>query len=251
MYNYPLLSIPPQTIAEQLIRELPYTEQPAHRGAAIGFANLSLTELIALTLNLPDLSTAQHLLTTHPHLPNITMPELMHLKGVGPHRAAQFLASIELGRRLYLTTTTTYPRPQISCPSDAYHLLYTEMAPLQQEHFQVILLDTQAQVIDKATIYIGTVNSTLIRAAEVLLPAIRAQAPQIILAHNHPSGNPHPSPEDIQVTQQIVNAARLLDIMIVDHIIVGHPYPRFISLREQNRVQFNHQNQPTRATSVN
>ena len=109
----------------------------------------------------------------------------------------------------------------IRSPQDAADLIQYEMGALEQEHFRVLLLDTRNQVIQQRDIYRGSLNASMIRIGEVFRDAIRANAAAIILAHNHPSGDPSPSPEDVAVTRAIVEAGRLLDIEVLDHLVIG------------------------------
>ncbi len=149
------------------------------------------------------------------------------IRGLGVAKAAQVLAAIELGRRAVSHSTTD--RPLIQNAADAADLL-SDMMALTQEHVRVILLDSGRRVIATPTIYIGTVNASVLRVSEIFREAIARNSPALVLAHNHPSGDPAPSPEDIEMTRVLDAAARLLDIALVDHIILGHQ--RWESLRE-------------------
>lgn len=121
--------------------------------------------------------------------------------------------------------------PHIGCPQDIYNLLAPEMSGLPQEQMRVLLLNARNRVIDQRVIYQGTINSSLIRPAEVFRPAIIEAAANIIIAHNHPSGDPTPSPEDVSVTRDIAAAGRLLDIELLDHLVIAGA--RFASLKEK------------------
>jgi len=122
-------------------------------------------------------------------------------------------------------------RPQIKSPADVANLLLLEMGHLDQEHLRTVLLDTKNRVQQIATIYIGSVNSAQVRIGEIFRDAIRRNSAALIVAHNHPSGDPTPSPEDILVTRQIVEAGKLLDIDVLDHLILGNN--RYVSLKER------------------
>ena len=122
---------------------------------------------------------------------------------------------------------------QIKSPVDAANLVMPEMAYLDHEQMRILVLDTKNQVVENISRYQGTVNSSVLRAAEVYRPAIIRNCPGVIICHNHPSGDPTPSPEDIAVTEQLVQAGRQLDIELVDHLIIGNQ--RFISLKERMR----------------
>ena len=121
--------------------------------------------------------------------------------------------------------------PTISCPQDVYSLLGPELKALAQEQLRVLLLNTRNQVVGQRTVYQGTVNSSAVRPAEVLRAAVIENAPSIIVSHNHPSGDPTPSPEDVSVTRDLVAAGKLLDIELLDHIVIAGS--RFVSLKEK------------------
>ena len=122
-------------------------------------------------------------------------------------------------------------RPQVRSPADAAGLLMAEMGLLEKEHLRALLLDTKNHVLGSPTIYVGSVNTTLIRVAEIFQAAIKVNCAGIIVAHNHPSGDPTPSPEDVAVTERIVSAGKLLDIEVLDHLVIGHQ--RYVSLKER------------------
>ena len=121
--------------------------------------------------------------------------------------------------------------PVISCPDDVRRLLGPEMAPLAQEQLRVLLLNTKNQVMGQRVIYQGNVNSSMIRPAEVLRPAVIEAVPSIIVSHNHPSTDPTPSPEDVACTRELAQAGKLLGIELLDHIVIGGD--RFVSLKER------------------
>jgi len=162
-------------------------------------------------------------------LARANLSELCQEKGLGLAKACQLKAAMELGRRLLISSPDE--RPQVRSPEDAANLILLEMAFLAQEHLRVILLDTKNHVQSIPTVYVGNVNTALIRVSEVFREAVRCNAPSLIVAHNHPSGDPTPSPEDVQVTEQIVQAGKLLDIDVLDHLIIGHQ--RYVSLKER------------------
>ena len=121
--------------------------------------------------------------------------------------------------------------PAINCPEDVRRLLGPEMAPLAQEQLRVLLLNTKNQVLGQRVVYQGNVNSSIVRPAEVLRPAVMEAVPSIIISHNHPSGDPTPSPEDAAITRELVQAGKLLGIELLDHIVIGGE--RFVSLKER------------------
>ena len=121
--------------------------------------------------------------------------------------------------------------PVISCPDDVRRLLGPEMAPLAQEQLRVLLLDTKNHVVGQRVIYQGNVSSAIVRTAEVFRPAVMEAVPSIIVSHNHPSQDPTPSPEDAALTRELVQAGKLLDIELLDHVVIGGE--RFVSLKER------------------
>ena len=122
--------------------------------------------------------------------------------------------------------------PSIGCPADVYSLLGPEMSPLAQEQLRVLLLNTKNQVVGQRVIYQGNVNSSMIRPAEVLRPAVVQAVPNIIVCHNHPSQDPTPSPEDAAITRNLVKAGKLLGVELHDHVVIGGK--RYVSLKERN-----------------
>ena len=121
--------------------------------------------------------------------------------------------------------------PSINCPQDVHNLLGPEMSVLAQEQLRVLLLDTRNHVLGQRVVYQGNVNSSVIRPAEVFRPAIIESAPSIIISHNHPSGDPTPSPEDVSITRELVQAGKLLGIDLLDHVVIGGD--RWVSLKER------------------
>lgn len=213
----------------RLIRELPLSQQPAERLAK--GCKLSITELLAVVLNTPDaLDLAQELITKYSisELPLLTLSELQSLSGIGPVRAKQLVAAIELGSRLI---NHIEKRPRVLKPVDVAKLLMPKMRHLQEEHFVVLLLNMKNKLLLEDWLYKGTLNSSILRVAEIYHQAVRHKAAAIIIAHNHPSGDPTPSPEDIDATHSIRQAGALLDIELLDHVIVGHS--RWFSLKER------------------
>jgi DNA repair protein RadC len=175
---------------------------------------------------------AEKLLARHDGLPGLaqaTIQELCQDKGVGEAKAIQVKAALELGRRLLVAAP--HERPQIRQPADAANLLMAEMSLLAQEHLRTVLLDSRNRVISIPTIYVGSLNAASVRVGEVFREAIRASSAAMIVVHNHPSGDPTPSPEDVQVTRQIVEAGSLLNIDVLDHLIIGRQ--RFVSMKER------------------
>lgn len=219
------------------MHDVPASERPRERLLRHGAQALSEPELLAILLrvgstgeNVLNLST--RLLSEFGGLAGLiraSTSDLVRVRGVSDAKVAQLKAALELGRRALLASPDA--RPQITSPQDAANLLMLDMSALEQEHLRVILLDTKNKVMRTPTVYVGNVNSSIIRVGEVFREAVRDNATSLIVAHNHPSGDPTPSPEDVQVTRTIVSGGALLGIDVLDHIVIGHQ--RFVSLKER------------------
>lgn len=220
-----------------MIRDLADHDRPRERLIKVGAEVLSTAELLAIVLRNGSqgesvLRLAERLLVEFDNLPGLsraTITELMAIHGVGEAKAAEIKAALEIGRRL--VASAPEERPRVSSPDDAFHLLKSEMMFLEQEQLRLILLDTRNRVLRTLTVYVGSLNTSVIRVGELFRAAIRDNAAAFIVAHNHPSGDPSPSPEDITVTRQIVQAGKLLDVDVLDHIVIGHN--RFVSLKQR------------------
>jgi DNA repair protein RadC len=217
------------------VREMPSHERPRERLQHFGPQALSLAELLAIILRTGThgdnaLELANKLLARYGGLPGLVRADFRELcaqHGMGEAKSAQVKAALEIGRRL--GTLQVDARYKISTPAEAANLVMLDLAYLDTEQMRILLLDTKSQLVEKVSLYQGTANSSVLRAAEVFRPAILRNCPGLILCHNHPSGDPTPSPEDIEATLQLVEAGRILDIELVDHIIIGHQ--RFVSLK--------------------
>jgi DNA repair protein RadC len=214
------------------IRALPASERPLARLQQHGPGALSAAELLALILQAESLDLAQRLLldlSGWAGLQRAALAELQRVTGVGPVRAAQLKAALEIGRRLLATAGDE--RLQITQPADAARFLMLEMASLEQEHLRVLCLDTNNRLQKLQTVYIGSVNATPIRVGELFREPVRLNSTAIIVCHNHPSGDLGPSPGDLAVTRAIVQAGALLDIEALDHLIIGRGH--WMSMRER------------------
>lgn len=219
----------------KLVRDLPPTDQPDYRFRMVGKTAVSSAELLAVILGTPDaLDLAGEILSssrTLDGLARMTTKEMERFRGVGEKKALQLQAAIELGRRAFLAASKPEELPKVTCPADAANFLIPQMMHLEQEHLVVMTLNTRNCVVGTNTIYKGSVNSSVVRLAEIFRPAIRDNCPAIIVAHNHPSGDPSPSPEDVNVTRQLVQMGKQLDISVLDHVIIGRG--RYVSLKER------------------
>lgn len=219
------------------IKEMPTGEQPRERLRDYGPAALSDAELLAILLRvgvtgINVLQLSQQLLVQRggwAGLMRTDYADLCKHHGLGEAKAATLKAALEIGRRLLLTSQEE--RFQIRSPADAANLLMVEMGHLDQEHLRTVLLDTKNRVQVISTVYIGSLNSALIRVGEVFKDAVRRNSAALIVVHNHPSGDPTPSSEDVLVTRQLIEAGKLLDIDVLDHLVIGQG--RFVSMRER------------------
>jgi len=212
---------------------LPLSEQPSTRLEFSGAEALSTIELLTLFIGgRKGQEVATRLLTETGdlrRLTNLSKTELQSFAGIGTKTAARLKAILELGKRIFYATPGE--KVQIHSAADVADLLMMEMQLLEKEELRVVLLNTKNVVQDIVTVYIGSLNTAVVRIAEVFRPAIRANSASIIVVHNHPSSDPSPSPEDVRVTERIVETGRLLNIELLDHIVIGGN--RFVSLKER------------------
>ena len=219
------------------IMDLDSSERPRERLARLGPQALSQAELLAILLRtgVPGenaVQVGQRLLQTFGGLSGLhraSVDELCAQHGLKEAKATQIKAAIELGRRMMLEAPDE--KPAIHSPADAAALVQYEMSALEQEELRVLLLDTRNRVQDIVTVYRGSLNSSQVRVGELFRAAIRRNAAAIIVVHNHPSGDPAPSPDDIAVTRAIVQSGKLLDVEVLDHLVIGHG--RYVSLKER------------------
>jgi DNA repair protein RadC len=219
------------------IRELPADERPRERLALRGPAGLSAAELIALVwgsgaAGRSSVDIAADALARFEGLTALaraTDVELASVPGIGPARAAQLTAAFELGRRLLADWPAG--RWTIRAPRDVADRLILQMGRLEREELRVILLDAKNHVLRVTTTYVGNVSASLVRVGELFRDAVRVDAAGVILVHNHPSGDPTPSPDDLHLTAEALAAGRLLDIDLLDHLVIGHD--AWVSLRDR------------------
>ncbi len=219
------------------ITDLHESDRPRERLEQLGPQALSNAELIAILVRVGvkgenAVSVGQRLLKKFGGLSGLhraPFAELKNQHGIGEAKASQIKAAIELGRRL--TLESPEERPTINSPADAAALVAYEMSAFEQEHLRVILLDRRNRVLETVEIYKGSVNSSQVRVGEIFKEAIRKNAPALIVIHNHPSGDPTPSPDDVAVTRAIVQAGKMLDVDVLDHMVIGQG--RWVSLKER------------------
>ncbi|OYT73104.1 MAG: hypothetical protein CFK49_09075 [Armatimonadetes bacterium JP3_11] len=219
------------------IRELPPEERPREKLAHWGASSLREHELLAIllrtgTTHMSALQLAQYLLHKFGGVRGVmhaSVQELAHIKGMGLAKATQIAAAMELGRRVALSQF--HERPQIRSPEDVYQLIHMQLLGERREHFLAVMLDTKNRVLRTETISIGTLDSSLVHPREVYRVVIREGAASWIAVHNHPSGDPTPSPEDIAITRRLKDAGELLGVELLDHLILGDG--NYTSLREK------------------
>ena len=216
------------------ILDLPSDERPRERLLRAGPAALSNAELIAILLRTgmkgeSALDIAARLLADQglDGLQRLDADLLAGERGLGPAKAAQIKAALELGVRL--SALQPDQRPRINGPEVVVALLATEMAALEVEELRILVLNAKNEVLATHNAYIGSVNRTQVRIGEMLRPAVARNAFGIIAVHNHPSGDPAPSPDDLVMTKQLVEAGKLLDVRVLDHVIIGE-HGRWVSM---------------------
>jgi DNA repair protein RadC len=219
------------------IREMPEHEKPRERLRDYGPEALSDGELLAILLRVGSVGInavqlSQQLLREFGGwrgLQRAGFHDLLGRHGVGEAKIAQLKAALEIGRRLALLGGED--RVQIKSPADVAALMQVEMSHLDQEHLRAICVNTKNHVQKIQTVYIGSLNASMVRVGEVFREAIKLNSAALIVVHNHPSGDPTPSAEDVLVTRQIVDAGKLLDIDVLDHLVIGQG--RYVSMRER------------------
>jgi len=228
-----------QTLTRFTIKDLPPDERPRERLYKSGPDVLKTSELIAIiirqgTHGKTALQAAEELLNKFSgnlsRIAGSTLRELSSgIDGIGPVKAAQLIASFELGKRI--AGYSEVEKPSIHTPSDVARLLMNEMRYYKKEVFKVLLLDTKNRLIKIETISSGILDASLVHPREVFYAAIQEMASSIILVHNHPSGNIIPSAQDIEITKTIIEAGKIMNIEVIDHIIIGEG--KFLSLKEK------------------
>ena len=213
------------------LKLLPIKETPAYRVAA-NPDDCNLAELLAVIIGGSDqLEVAERVIGKFGTVKGLALAhpdEIASLQGVGKQTALRIKAAITLGRKILQPEEE---RTTIHSPGDAAAILSPILAHRDQEYLVVLVLDTRNRVVDTVEIYRGSLNSSMVRVAELFKPAIQRNAAAIILSHNHPSGDPTPSPEDVSLTRTVVQAGKLMDIECLDHLIIGTG--RFVSLKEK------------------
>ncbi len=209
------------------VHDLPLSERPRERLLKLGTEALSVQELLALVLGRGTkgesvVLTAQKLLSNFGNLKNIasaTVEELTQIKGIGLAKATQLKAALELGRRLEEQSTDTN-KLTVRSPEDAVKAVRNKLKGKKREHFIALSLDTRNHLIGIHTISIGSLDSSIVHPREVFKEAITSSAASVIFVHNHPSGDPTPSDDDIKLTKRLVDVGEIMGIEVLDHIII-------------------------------
>jgi len=209
------------------IKDLPLEERPREKLRQQGAEALSNAELLALLLrtgskNESAVQLAARLLTLSGSLralPDLSLEEMEQICGLGSAKAVMIKAALELGQRL--ATTPREEAESISNPQLAARLFMEELRYKKKEHFKVLLLNTKNHVLSREEISVGSLNASIVHPREIFNAPLRKSAASIILVHNHPSGDPSPSQEDLEVTRRLADAGQILGIAVRDHIIIG------------------------------
>lgn len=223
------------------IKKMPENERPREKLMRYGSKTLSNSELIAILIRTGSkkqsaLELANILLSHHEKgirfLANCTVEELSKIKGIGKSKACQIIAAVELGNRL--SRSSLEIKRRIKSPKDVTDMFINDMRFLEKEHFKVVFLNTKNEIITFETISIGSLNASIVHPREVFNRAIKKSSASIILLHNHPSGNPEPSKEDINITKRLAEAGHIIGIEVLDHIIIGDG--SYYSLKENSLI---------------
>jgi DNA repair protein RadC len=222
------------------IHDIPEAERPVERLVRNGPESLSNAELLGIILRTGTkeenvVNLCSRILSEYniKQLSLANISRLMEIHGIGKVKAAQITAVFELSRRL--ETFAEEPKKKISSPKDVYSLMYPRMREQKKEKFIMLYLDTKNQVLKEEVVSIGSLNSSIVHPREVFKSALMESSASVIMIHNHPSGDPSPSKEDVMVTQKMVEGGKLLGIEVLDHIIIGDG--RYISLKDEGFVK--------------
>ncbi|MFO7951994.1 MAG: DNA repair protein RadC [Bacillota bacterium] len=223
--------------ASIMIRDLPLEERPREKLKALGESALSNAELLAILLRSGNKNESAVQLATKiiskggglRNLPQLSLEDLQENKGIGPDKAVMIKAALELGSRL--ATTPREENCSIKTPGQAAGLFMEELRYKKKEYFKILLLNTKNHVISREEISVGSLSASIVHPREIFTLPLRKSAASVILFHNHPSGDPAPSQEDLEVTRRLVDAGNILGIAVRDHIIIGDGC--FFSFREK------------------
>jgi DNA repair protein RadC len=222
------------------IQDIPEQERPRERLIRNGPESLSNAELLGIVLRTGSrkenvISLCNQIFSQYnlKQLSLANVSRLMQVHGVGEAKAAQIAAVFELARRL--ETFVDEPKRKICSPKDVYALMYPKMREQKKEKFVTLCLDTKNQVLKEDVISVGSLNASIVHPREVFKAALMESSASVIMIHNHPSGDPSPSKEDIMVTEKLIEGGKLLGIDVLDHIIIGDG--RYVSLKDEGFVK--------------
>ena len=222
------------------IKDLPPEERPREKMKESGPGSLSSAELLAILLRTGYkdenvIRLAERLITEAGGLrllPDLTLEELQKIKGIGLAKAVQVKAALELGIRL--SKSFRPEKPAFTSPDDVARLFMEDMRYLKKEYFKILLLNVKNQLISMEEISVGSLNASIVHPREIFILPVKKSAASIILVHNHPSGDPTPSREDLEITERLVKAGELLGIKVLDHVIIGEG--KHLSLKEKGLI---------------
>ncbi len=227
-------------VAKVRIHDLPEEERPRERLVRNGPESLSNAELLAIILRTGSraenvVSMSSRILSEYSikQLSLANIKRLMQIHGIGEAKASQISAVFELARRL--ETFVEEPKRKVRSPKDVYTLMYPKMREQKKERFITLYLDTKNQILKEETVSIGSLNASIVHPREVFKSALLESSASVIMIHNHPSGDPSPSREDILVTEKLVEGGKLLGIDVLDHIIIGDG--KYVSLKDEGFVR--------------
>lgn len=227
-------------VAKVRIHDLPEEERPRERLVRNGPESLSNAELLAIILRTGSraenvVSMSSRILSEYSikQLSLANIKRLMQIHGIGEAKASQISAVFELARRL--ETFVEEPKRKVRSPKDVYTLMYPKMREQKKERFITLYLDTKNQILKEETVSIGSLNASIVHPREVFKSALMESSASVIMIHNHPSGDPSPSREDIMVTEKLVEGGKLLGIDVLDHIIIGDG--KYVSLKDEGFVR--------------
>ena len=221
------------------VHDLPVNERPRERLLKLGSEALSAQEILALILGRgikgePVMMASQKLLSRFGSLKgvaNASVEELIQTKGIGPAKATQIKAALEFSRRLE-SEASEKPKPILKSPEDVAAEVRSQLKGKRKEHFLVLCLDTRNRLMDRKLVSVGSLDTSIVHPREVFKEAISSCAASVIFAHNHPSGDPEPSKEDVELTKRLSEAGQILGIDVLDHIIVCDR--SYVSLKARN-----------------
>ncbi len=221
------------------VRDLPLSERPRERLLKLGGEALSAPEILAVILGRGTkgesvMMTSQKLLSRFGNLKgvaNASVEELTQTKGIGPAKATQIKAALEFSRRLEADASEK-PRPVLKSPEDVAAEVKSQLKGKKKEHFLVLCLDTRNRLMDRKLVSMGSLDTSIVHPREVFKEAVSSCAASVIFAHNHPSGDPEPSKEDVELTKRLARAGEIMGIDVLDHIIVCDK--GYVSLKARN-----------------